>query len=69
METTKFRKVLYGMVMLTMSACVEEDLMSDALIEAEVAANIEVPSSAISVFDGEESEMLTRTFIVEGEEV
>lgn len=69
METTKFRKVLYGMVMLTMSACVEEELMSDALIEAEVAANIEVPSSAISVFDGEESEMLTRTFIVEGEEV
>ncbi len=68
METKFLRNVLYGMAMLSVAACMEEELVNEVPLQAEFEADIEAPSSAISVFvDDPEEE--TRTYIVEGDEV
>lgn len=68
MKTNFLRNVLYGMAMLSVAACMEEELVNEVPLEAEFEADIEAPSSAISVFvDDPEEE--TRTYIVEGDEV
>lgn len=68
MKAKTLKNVLYGMAMLSMAACVEEELVDEVPLQAEFEADIEAPSSAISVFvDDPEEE--TRTYIVEGDEV
>ena len=54
MRTKTFKSVLYGMTLLTMSACVEEHLEQDVQYDAEVLGAIEVPASAVSYVDGGE---------------
>lgn len=65
MKTKTLRNVLYGMAMLTASACVEEELVNEVPLQAEFEADIEAPSSAISVFEGDI--MGTRTYIDEND--
>lgn len=60
--------MLYGMAMLSVAACMEEELVNEVPLQAEFEADIEAPSSAISVFEGDPEEE-TRTYIVEGDEV
>ncbi len=67
MEIQKLRHVVYGMTLLAMTACVEENLESEIPIEAEVTAAIEAPASAID-FQGETpADENTRTFIDESD--
>lgn len=67
MKTKTFKSVLYGMTLLTASACVEEHLEQDVPYDAGVEATIEEPTSAISFFDGQPSSDATRTFIDEND--
>lgn len=66
MEAKFLRNVLYGMAMLSMASCMEEELTNEVPMEAEVEADIDAPSSAISVFDGTIEEV-TRTYIDEND--
>lgn len=65
MRTKTFKSVLYGMTLLTMSACVEEHLEQDVQYDAEVLGAIEVPASAVSYVDDLSSSATTRTYIDE----
>ena len=67
MRTKTFRTVLYGMTLLTVSACVEEHLEQDVLYDAEVKATIQAPASAVSFLGDESPGDATRTFIDENE--
>lgn len=67
MRTKTFRTVLYGMTLLTVSACVEEHLEQDVLYDAEVRATIQAPASAVSFLGDESPGDATRTFIDENE--
>lgn len=67
MRTKTFRTVLYGMTLLTASACVEEHLEQDVLYDAEVKATIQAPASAVSFLGDESPGDATRTFIDENE--
>lgn len=67
MKTKTFRTVLYGMTLLTASACVEEHLEQDVLYDAEVKATIQAPASAVSFLGDESPGDATRTFIDENE--
>ena len=67
MRTKTFRTVLYGMTLLTVSACVEEHLEQDVLYDAEVRAAIQAPASAVSFLGDESPGDATRTFIDENE--
>lgn len=67
MRTKTFRTVLYGMTLLTASACVEEHLEQDVLYDAEVRATIQAPASAVSFLGDESPDDATRTFIDENE--
>ena len=67
MKTKTFRTVLYGMTLLTASACVEEHLEQDVLYDAEVRATIQAPASAVSFLGDESPGDATRTFIDENE--
>lgn len=67
MRTKTFRTVLYGMTLLTASACVEEHLEQDVLYDAEVRATIQAPASAVSFLGDESPGDATRTFIDENE--
>lgn len=66
METNIFRKAVYGMALLAVSACVEENLENEIPIEAEILAAIEAPRTAIS-FNGDFESDATRTFIDEND--
>ncbi len=56
------------MTLLAMAACVEEDVVDQVPMEAEVEADIEAISSAVSVF-GDEASCETRTYIYEGDAI
>ena len=66
MEIRTLKNVFYGMTLLAMAACVEEDVVDQVPMEAEVEADIEAISSAVSVF-GDEASCETRTYIYEGD--
>lgn len=66
MEAKFLRNVLYGMAMLSMASCMEEELVNEVPLEAEFEADIEAPSSAISAFV-EDTDEETRTYIYEGD--
>lgn len=66
MRTKTFKSVLYGITLLTASACVEEHLEQDVLCDAEVLGTIETPASAVSFVDDlSTGGAATRTFIDE----
>lgn len=68
MEIRTLKNVFYGMTLLAMAACVEEDVVNQVPMEAEVEADIEAISSAVSVF-GDEEPSDTRTYIYEGDAI
>lgn len=66
MKTKTLKSVLYGITLLTASACVEEHLEQDVQYDAEVLGTIETPASAVSFIDDLSSGgAATRTFIDE----
>lgn len=67
MKKKTLKIVMYGLALLTVSACVEEHLEQDVLYDAEVTALIQTPASAISFWDDSSSGDATRTFIDENE--
>lgn len=68
MKKKTLKIVMYGLALLTASACVEEHLEQDVLYDAEVTALIQTPASAISFLDDSSSGDVTRTFIDEHED-
>ena len=65
MKNNFLKSVFCGMTLLTMSACVEEQLEQEFQCEAEVQAMIQVPASAVSYVDDLSSSVVTRTYIDE----
>lgn len=67
MKKKTLKIVMYGLALLTASACVEEHLEQDVLYDAEVKATIQAPASAVSFLGDESPGDATRTFIDENE--
>lgn len=67
MKKKTLKIVMYGLALLTASACVEEHLEQDVLYDAEVKATIQAPASAVSFLGDESPGGATRTFIDENE--
>ena len=65
MKNYFFKSVLCSMTLLTISACVEEQLEQEFQSDAEVQAMIQVPASAVSYVDDLSSSVVTRTYIDE----
>lgn len=65
MKNYFFKSVLCSVTLLTISACVEEQLEQEFQCDAEVQAMIQVPASAVSYVDDLSSSVVTRTYIDE----